>query len=989
MSIDLTPERWLRISTLFDQLVELDPQQQDTVLNEVARDDADVSRELRAMLAVGVEADRIIDVAAGEINDAINDLAIDSSRDQVFPSLAGPWRLTREIARGGMGVVFLGERADAQFEQRVAVKLIKRGLDTDEIVARFLRERQILARMQHPNIAGLVDGGATEDGRPYFAMEYVDGVPISSYCDTRSLLVEARLRLFITACRAVSFAHRNLIVHRDLKPTNILITGEGAVKLLDFGIAKLLSVGDESLTQTEARVLTPAYAAPEQIRGESATTATDVYGLGTVLYELLSGRRAFDVSLSSEAALRAVLETDPPLPSTAAERRDAGVSRQLRGDLDAVVMKALRKEPDRRYGSVEALARDLERWLDGVPVQARKVTAGYRARKFVSRHRVGVATAAIVALAVIAGVAGTLWQARAAALQARKAEEITRFLASIFQVADPSESRGEQITAREILDRGAVRIERELAGQPDVQTALMGTVGEIYYSLGLFDRAAPLLERALNQSRALYGSDSAEVADASLRIGRLQFERGEHAESIQSLDESLAVRRRLDGPRSPRLAEILHALGATYQALGKLEEAERVLRQSHEIVAAAFGNEHLRTAESLSLLADIVHERHQDDAEAEAMARRALDVRRRLAGNDHPETFDSVGLLATILRERGNYTDAETLYREELSQRRRILAPDHPSVAITLNGLAQLYEQTGRLTESLATAREALELRRLILGEAHPYFAVSVNNHAVTAYRLGMYREAEPAFREAFTLWQRELGAEHAFTTTALNNLGMTVRELGRLDEAETLVRQVMATRQKVFGEKSQEVAQSLRNLGLILTDRRAFAEAASALERAVQLARAVYSPEHPRMSEVLVALGRLRLAQGRGAEAQPLVREALALRVKQTGERSPQTAEAKMYLGAATCRNDVAEGRVLLKAAEDAYVAQFGADDWRAADTRRHLAFCLTSHGRVEEGRALATASLSILRTKLGEHHYLTEAAQRALAGQPGAASR
>ena len=1004
MEPDLTRERWRRLSTLYDQLADLPARDQQARLDELGRHDPELQSDLRALLAAGTEADRVIEGAEAEIRETLQHIDIErESADGGDRTVrAGPWCLIREIARGGMGVVFLGEREDGQFEQRVAVKLLKRGLDTDEVLARFLRERQILARLQHPNIATLIDGGATADGRPYFAMEYVDGVPVTSYCDGRGLPIEDRLRLFMTACRAVSFAHRNLVVHRDLKPSNILITADGELKLLDFGIAKLLIDAEPGggLTRTEARVLTPAYAAPEQVRGEPATTATDVYGLGTVLYELLTGKRARELPTGAPlGAVQMAVETEPPAmsavvagrarpddpiaPGAVAARRGttpARLRRQLQGELDAIAATALSNQPDRRYGSVDALARDIERWLNGLPIQAQRTSAGYRVRKFIARHRIAVAAAALVLLSLVGGLVSTLWQARAAAQEARKAEEVTRFLTSIFQVSDPSQSRGERVTAREILDAGATRIEHELTGQPDVQAILLGTIGEIYRQLGLLDRAAPLVEKSLAETRARHGAGSPETTTAILRWGRLLVDRGEFQRAAQVLEEGLAIRRALDGPRSAGVAEMLSAVASAYTGLGRLEDAERLHVEALAIARAVFGDEHLRTAEHLHNVADRFVERHALP-EAEGMLRRALAVRRRLAGDDHPETITSLFMLASVLRDDCRYAEAHPLFQQVLLQRRRALGPDHPEVARTLDAIAILLESMGRFGESLSVAREALDIRRRTLAPEHPDLAVSVNTFALTSYRLGSFEEAERGFRDALDLWRRRLGEGHSHSISALNNLGMTLRERGNLREAESFVRRALDLRRKLHGESSQEVAQSHRNLGLVLTDSGALRAADVELGRAVALSRTVYTPGHPRLAEALVALGRLRLAQNRPRDAEPLLREALTLRIRQPGEESPQAAEARMYLGSAVCDSDrVGEAHALIAAAAESFTRQFGAEDWRVADAHMHRAACLLVAGRRDEARAEASASLATFRMRLGDRHYLSTAARRLL---------
>src|SRR5688500_3990721 len=430
----------------------------------------------------------------------------------------GPYRILRELGQGGMGVVYLAARADEQFRKRVALKVIRSGGASEEVVRHFKRERQILAGLDHPNIARLLDGGTTDDGLPYFVMEYIEGEPLLEYCDSRKLPVAERLKLFQAICSAVQYAHRNLVVHRDIKPGDILVAEDGSPKLLDFGIAKLLNpeLAGEALIAT-AMSMTPTYASPEQARGERITTATDVYSLGVVLYELLTGHLPYRLlSRQPLEILKAISEQEPEKASTAIERAENKLQRRLRGDLDNILMLALRKEPPRRYASVEAFSDDIRRYLEGLPVKARQPTAAYRTGKFLRRHVAGVAASAVF-VGLLIGFAAAMAvqsarvtrerdlaeQERAAAQQEREtAQRVSAFLVDLFRVSDPSRSRGETITAREVLDRGTTKIATELKDEPEVRATLMSTMGTVYSNLGLYDKALSLLEEALQTRKA-------------------------------------------------------------------------------------------------------------------------------------------------------------------------------------------------------------------------------------------------------------------------------------------------------------------------------------------------------------------------------------------------------------------------------------------------------------------------------------------------------
>jgi serine/threonine-protein kinase len=964
---ELNPERWREVSAYLDQLLEIEPAERGSWLEREIADP-----ELRAeVAALGAKADRTAGVLDGAAGAHLGTLLreeglVGEPAASLVGTRVGPYQIAREIGRGGMGVVFLAERADGQFEQRVALKLIKRGLDTDEILGRFQRERQILAQLEHPSIARLLDGGVSEDGQPYFAMEYVEGEPITTYCDRRRLAIRDRLRLFVRVCDAVQYAHRNLVVHRDLKPSNILVTEEGEPKLVDFGIAKLVTEEATATLVTHAgvRPLTPAYAAPEQLRGEPVTTATDVYGLGVVLYELLSGRRPHGEAGTSVPELQqAVLETDPAPPSArvsgtptpsppakgkpstdeiAAARQStaASLARHLAGDLDAIVLTALRKEPERRYSSASVLRQDLGRHLDHQPILARPDGALYRAGKFMRRHRFGVAATALVISTLAIGLFGTLSQARAKAIEARKAEEVKDFVLALFEASDPSRAQGEEITARELLDRGAERIESELGEQPEVQAEITGVVGMLYRELGLYDQADGLLTRSLDQNRSLYGRESLEAAAALDRLaGVLHWGRGDYEGAEAAHREVLALRERLLGSDDPLVAESLTSLAAVVSDEGDYEEAIALHRRALAIDRAAYGDDSEQTATDLANLAVVLWHQGLYD-EAEPLHREALDIRRRLLGESHPDTASSLHGLASLLSTQGgDYDEAEELFQRAIELRKKIFGPDNPEVTYSLENYAILLERRGDLAAAKPLELESLEIRRKTLGPDHPDLAVSLNNFGVLCYRLSDFEEAERYFREALAIWEKELGREHPSVASCLNNIGMIRLELGDPAAAEPLVRESMAIRRRTLGDEHVSVAQSHRNLGLVLLDLGRITQAEAMLTEGLELGRRIYPEGNPRIAELLVALAQTWLEQGRYEEAEPLLREALGIRTE------------KMETG-----------------------------DWRVAEAELFLGLSLTARGASEEGRDLLGRSVDTLRSQRGEDHRLTRRAAAAL---------
>ncbi|HEX2250310.1 MAG TPA: protein kinase [Gemmatimonadales bacterium] len=645
----LVRERWQEVESLLDAALDLEPDRRAAFLNAACDSDPALRAEVERLLRSCERAEGLLPKPAAE---ACASLLASFTADEVpTESRIGPYRIVREAGRGGMGTVYVAERADDQYRKRVALKLVRRGLDDTHLVRRFLEERQILASLDHPHIAQLLDGGVMPGGLPWYAMEYVDGLPMDRYCDEHRLSVERRLRLFLDVCEAVQYAHRNLVVHRDLKPSNILVTADGEVKLLDFGIAKLLAQSDapgEALTRTGFRAMTPEYASPEQVRGDAISTASDVYSLGIVLYELLTGQRPYRLGGRAPHEIeRAILGEQPERPSTVAGRGGADTAmlrgmtpdrlcRRLRGDLDTIVLTAMRKEPDRRYATAEQLAADIRRHLDGLPVAARRDTWRYRAGKFVGRHPAGVASAAAFALLLSGASVVTMVQSARTAHERDKAEQISTFLVDLLRAPDPYRGRGGAITVRELLDSAVARIDRELIGQPELRAELLSVMGRSYWGLGLPSRSRAILESAITLRQRTRG-DAFELLQDQATAGRIAFEESDYAAAESLGRASLATGRRLFGERHPSLTPALLNLTFTLRNLGR-------------------------------------------DSEADSLLLEAVAIQRT-------QPRDSIGSLATTLAAfassrwaRADWVGADTLYREALALRREALGDEHPDV---------------------------------------------------------------------------------------------------------------------------------------------------------------------------------------------------------------------------------------------------------------------------------------------------------------------
>jgi serine/threonine-protein kinase len=864
-----------------------------------------IAAEVRALLDAYARADTFLE------RPALDDTAAAGALEGVFPvagahavpigARLGAYVITAHLGDGGMGQVFRARRADDQFDQQVAIKVVRAEIATPSMVERLRQERRILAALDHPNIARLLDGGVAADGRPYFAMEYVAGEPITTYCDGKSLDVQQRLALFAAVCDAVQYAHQNLVVHRDLKPSNTLVTPEGQVKLLDFGIAKVLQAEDdetgrdagEPLTRLGSGPMTPEYAAPEQVRGEAVTTATDVYALGALAYELLTGRGPHRLSsLTAAEVERAVTERDIARPSSAVSRATPGkhgemtpdaiasargtdphrLRRQLRGDLDTIVMTALQKDPARRYASAGAFVEDIRRFQKGRPIAARRDSVGYRSSKFVRRHAIGVTATALVLLSLVGGLIGMAWQARVASREAAKAREVSRFLSSLFEVADPARTNATDVTALDLLNRGATRIETELAGQPDIQADMLLLVGRIYRDLGVYDRAQPLLERAMALRSASQGRNSVAVADAMAELARLWQDKGRSEEAERLQRDVLAIRRSGRRPDYAEVGKTLRDLASVLASRGKHDEAEQLQREALALHEGSYGAEHVEIASDLEGLQSILRVRGRS-TEAIPIARRTLDMRMKLLGPDHLETATAMNNLAILLYEKWELPEAERLYRQVL----------------------------------------AFDLRRL--GEVHPNTATVTNNLAFVLRDRGQYDEAERLYRSALDLDRRLFGDEHPYVAQVMNNLAVLLAARGRDDEAERLFRESLAMFRRVYGDDHWRVGTVQGGLAGVLSAK-GDASAEQFFRTAVAHLERVLSPVHPSLEPVLLGLARHLLGQGDPGAAEPLIRRVLTTRTARLGDHDPRTAEARVWLGACLVRmKRESEGVALLTA--------------------------------------------------------------------------
>ncbi|MDA8018811.1 MAG: serine/threonine-protein kinase [Thermoanaerobaculia bacterium] len=806
--------------------------------------------------------------------------------------VVGSYEVIREIGRGGMGMVYLAERVDG-YQQQVALKVVRSEFVDSEMARRFRRERQILARLTHPNIAQLLDGGITDDGRPFLVMQRIDGLPITRHCDELRLGLVDRLRLFETVCRAVLFAHRNLIVHRDLKPSNILVSGEGEVKLLDFGIAKLLDPSDdlESIadpgTRSELRLMTPEHAAPEQVKGEPVTTATDTYALGILLYELLTANRPFKGHDTSRSELeREICELPPPPPSLSVARRNRSdpkgmatiaasrastperLRRQLKGDLDTIVLHALRKEPDRRYATAEQLAEDIRRYLGGDPVSAQADTWSYRWGRFVLRHSWSVAAGVFFFLCLVVFAGIIFRQSRSLERERDRArlgqdttEQVTQVLVDLFEVADPYKSPvGGSLRVDELLERHSERVISSLEDQPAVQGRLRHVLGKIHIAHSQFSRGRELLEQALSQRRSISGPEDAEAAG------------------------------------------IFHDLAVLRGRTGDLAEARKMLRRSLAWHESHRGEEHETVAQCLQDLAEALPNSSDEKLE---LLERALELRRRILPPRHVGIASSLNDLALVRLDQSRFEEAVELLSQSKSIVDEALDAGHPfALAVRTNLIGALIQQE-RLEEGLALQQENLAQQRRIFGDESVSVANSLNSLGTILARKGDWSLAETAFEESLDLWTRLLGPRHPQVVNTTRNLGRIAELLGRPEEALAHLNRAIELRWDSSQPEEDldylfikaQAAAILWQLGRVDAAEEALEETLTLMGRAAQ-------ESNYRIVDAQVMLAEVKLRIGRLKEAEALLLDSLGHRVERLEPEHPKIAEARCGLGRVFARS-------------------------------------------------------------------------------------
>jgi serine/threonine protein kinase/tetratricopeptide (TPR) repeat protein len=891
--------RWQKIQALFEEIADSHPAERAARLASSCGDDTDLRISVESLL---ISDQRTEDPLVNAIGEAAESLLVEH-QDRLLGTRIGAYRIVSILGHGGMSTVYRGERDDSQYQQTVAIKVLHYSTLHPRLRSRLHSERHILATLDHPAIARLIDSGELEDGTPYLVMEHVDGEAIDAYCDNRTLFVRERLELFVQVCDAVQYAHRNLVVHRDIKAANSFVTGDGRTKLLDFGIAKLLA--PESLSHTlpvtrlQERILTPENAAPEQVLGRPITTATDIYSLGVLLYQLLTGRSPYRLLSYSQLQLeRAICMDEPVRPSQMvvaklsgendgdrsrlSDRRGLSPQRlraRLSGDLDAIIAMAMRKEPDRRYPSVEAFALDVNRHLMGRPVQARQGDWRYHSTKFLRRHVLGVVSvgAVILGLAVIAGV--TLWQnhrielAREATAQERDhAQQVSAFLVDVFSQADPFNAQGHEPTAKDLLDRGAQKILSNASLQPEVRAQLLESIGLAYRRQGLSERAVPLFEQAVAIRREEHPVDKNRAAAALANLAQALNDGGHLVSAEAYLEQALEMSRKGDELPSLETSDILVQFGQfELNAKSDPQAASTLFLEALDIYRRVLGNQNLSVASTLNELASPAVWTG-DYALAERYEREAMSIFRATVSRNHPDYAAALATLGYILTQRGQYREAEQSLIEALEIERNVFGAKNQRVARIESHLGMLYDREGDLPRAIQATQNAVDVATDKLGPSHYLTGYYLDALAGLYFQANDLAASEKFARQALAVYAQGLPARHLYVASTRQLLGEILLQRGALAAAETELRAAIDINTALAGADSWRTARAQSTLGWDLILRGKAAEGEPMLVAARNRLIATVGASHAATQWASARLDDYLRTHHRDAEAAPVL---------------------------------------------------------------------------------------------------------------------
>ena len=935
-------------------------------------------------------------------------------QSHVLPERVGPYRILERLGEGGMGVVYLAEQTEP-VRRKVALKIIKRGMDTEQVVTRFEAERQALAMMDHPFVAKVFEAGSTEDNRPYFAMEYVQGVPITEHCDRHRLTTRERLELFRKVCEGVQHAHQNAIIHRDIKPSNVLVSyrdGNAVPKIIDFGVAKAINHRlTEKTLFTEMGVLigTPEYMSPEQaeMTGQNVDTRTDVYSLGVVLYELLVGVLPLETEELRRGGFdeirRRIREDDPSKPSVRlsalggagsidlAKQRGTDppiLRRQISGDLDWIAMKALARDRSRRYGSPAELAADVERHLTTQPVLAGPPSAVYRTRKYLRRHRTGVAMAAAAVVVLIAfAITMTIQAGRTArerdraTREASVAQQTSDFLENLFAVSDPDQARGATVTARELLDKGSDQIRMNPFDDVEVQARLMETMGKVYLKLGLYDQAESLLKESMDLRRSHLGDDHLDTLRSVNNLAVIYRNLGRYADAEPLYLETVGAQTRLLGEGHPDTLRSKNNLGRLYTDQGRYAEAESLLLDTLETRKHVLGNDHSETLSSRDNLANLYSVQGHFD-KAELLHAENMEIRKNLLGDDHPDTLNSIQNLASVYSRQRRLDEAEPLFVEALETQEHVLGTDHPRTLIFKNSLANLYRRQLRYPEAVRLFRETFEALRRTLGDDHPDTLFAMNNLGSMYLLEGRFADAEPLYVETTKARKRVLGDDHPDTLHSMKNLADLYQKQGRYAEAELLFLELLQSQKRLHGDDNMYTVITMNYLAGLYLEQRRYADSEPLYFEVLEAEKRILGGEHPSTLAAMNNLADLYQKQGRYVEAESLFLETVKAKKSALGDDHRSTLYSMNNLGGLyTRQHKYEQAAALLQETLDTRLRVLG-------DDHPHIGFSYYNLGCLSASLGQRAEALDYLRKAVSagwkEHRALMDMEWDSLRGDP-----
>ncbi len=877
--IPMDRDQWKKVETIIDQVLSVSGKEERTkLINKCCGDNDKLRKEVETFLDSIDASGNIWDELLISNRVLMDEMTQNENLSRIIhsegeqPERIGIYEIKRKIGRGGMGDVYLAERSEGGFHQKVALKLIRREMASEIQTKRFLQERTLLSKLNHPNIAGLLDGGVSDDGRPFFVMEYVDGMPVTEYCKTNKCTLEERLSIFEQICEAVQYAHTNLIVHRDLKPDNLMVTAGGMVKVLDFGIAKLLDqeLSENSLFQTgeSHRMLSLNYAAPEQITMETVTTSTDVYTLGLLLYELLSDRKPFDLKKKKlQEAEQIIRYREPAKPSEVTKKR----KKELLGDLDAIIMKALRKEPEKRYETASSMLEDIRRCRLNKPVLARKGTFRYRCGKFLKRNRL-VFTSTSLILVILTGfsilyVVRINQEKSLAELEAEKARLVTDYLKSIFEFSDPNQSSGETITARDLLKAGSEQVDN-LNEQPEVKAEILATFGGINYSLGDYVKADSLFQESLSIRRKLEDDADEEIASILYQMALNKENMGQYDIAESLFTESLEMQQQLYDENDINIIKNLNSLAYLYQLKGELGKATDYIDRGLTALQSMSVPDSVELAEAYHLQASIFTAQGYYNRAISSL-QEALQLCYSLYSLPHPKINKSLANLARNYQKLGDYNTADSLYFESLQMSKALYEGDHLSTAITMNNMAGLYKLQENYIKADSMYVESLTMLKKVLGEKHPYIASNLYNLANLKREMGKYSEAEELYRQTIALDTLLLGTDHPNVATDYNGLGLVLADKGEYEAALEYFIMALDIQEKRYENPSHlHLLDTKSSLALIYEKMDELVKAELFLKEVYHGREKVLGSDHTNTKSVKQRLVRLLEKRGKFSEA-------------------------------------------------------------------------------------------------------------------------